>query len=100
MKRAAVPSILVVMMLLVVAAIAEAQQPGKVAKLGWLGGRSPGGPGGGGGGFGVRWLLSDTSKANRLPSSIATPRMNWSAYLLWLGTRAAQRRRNYRTNNG
>ena len=48
MKKAAVPLILVVMMLLVVAAIAEAQQPGKVAKLGWLGGRSPGGPGGGG----------------------------------------------------
>ena len=48
MKRAAVPLIFVVMMLLVVAAIAEAQQPGKVAKLGWLGGRSPGGPGGGG----------------------------------------------------
>ena len=36
------------MILLAVGVIAEAQQPGKVAKLGWLGGRSPGGPGGGG----------------------------------------------------
>ena len=35
MKKAAVPSILVVVVLLAVA-IAEAQQPAKVAKIGWL----------------------------------------------------------------
>jgi len=36
MKKSAVPSILVVMVLLAVAVIAEAQQPGKVARIGFL----------------------------------------------------------------
>src|SRR4030095_7174819 len=40
MKRAAVPSILVVVVLVAVAIIAEAQQPAKVAKIGFLGVRS------------------------------------------------------------
>jgi putative tryptophan/tyrosine transport system substrate-binding protein len=47
MKRAAVPSILVVVVLLALGVIAEAQQPGKVPKIGWLQARSPSGPGGG-----------------------------------------------------
>ena len=37
MKRAAVPSILVAVILLAVAVIAEAQQQAKVPKIGWLG---------------------------------------------------------------
>src|SRR5688572_31897935 len=37
MKRAAASSMLVSVMLLVVAGIAEAQQPTKVFKIGWLG---------------------------------------------------------------
>jgi putative ABC transport system substrate-binding protein len=37
MKRGAVPSILVVVVLLVLGVIAEAQQQAKVAKIGWLG---------------------------------------------------------------
>ena len=41
MKRAAVPLILVVMMLLVVAAIADAQQPKKGPRIGYLTGSSP-----------------------------------------------------------
>ena len=36
MKKAAVPSILVAVVLLAVAVIAEAQQPEKVGKIGWL----------------------------------------------------------------
>jgi hypothetical protein len=36
MKRAAVPSILVAVVLLAVAAIAEAQQPQKVPRIGYL----------------------------------------------------------------
>jgi ABC-type uncharacterized transport system substrate-binding protein len=40
MKKAAVPSILVVVVLVAVAIIAEAQQPAKVAKIGFLGVRS------------------------------------------------------------
>jgi ABC-type uncharacterized transport system substrate-binding protein len=40
MKKAAVPSILVAVVLLTLAVIAEAQQPGKAPKLGWL--ASPG----------------------------------------------------------
>jgi hypothetical protein len=36
MKRAAVPSILVVVVLLAVAAMVEAQQPKKVARIGYL----------------------------------------------------------------
>ena len=36
MKRAAVPSILVVVVLLAVAVIAEAQQPKKVPRIGYL----------------------------------------------------------------
>jgi putative ABC transport system substrate-binding protein len=36
MKRAAVPSILVVVVLLTLAVIAEAQQAGKASRLGWL----------------------------------------------------------------
>jgi putative tryptophan/tyrosine transport system substrate-binding protein len=41
MKRAAVPSILVVVVLLAVAVIAEAQQPKKVPRIGFLSGLSP-----------------------------------------------------------
>ena len=41
MKRAAVPSILVAVVLLAVAVIAEAQQPKKVPRIGYLGGISP-----------------------------------------------------------
>jgi putative ABC transport system substrate-binding protein len=44
MKRAAVPSILVAVVLLAVAVIAEAQQQAKVAKIGWLGDRSASDP--------------------------------------------------------
>ena len=51
MKKAAVLSILFVVMLLAVAVIAEAQQASKIPKLGWLGGRSPSGPGSGGESF-------------------------------------------------
>jgi putative tryptophan/tyrosine transport system substrate-binding protein len=36
MKKAAVPSILVVVVLLAVAVIAEAQQPGKIPRIGYL----------------------------------------------------------------
>jgi putative tryptophan/tyrosine transport system substrate-binding protein len=36
MKRAAVPSILIAVVLLAVAVIAEAQQPAKVARIGWV----------------------------------------------------------------
>jgi hypothetical protein len=36
MKKAAVPSILVAMVLLAVAVIADAQQPGKIFRIGWL----------------------------------------------------------------
>jgi putative tryptophan/tyrosine transport system substrate-binding protein len=41
MKRAAVPSVLVAVVLLAVAAIAEAQQPGKIPRIGFLIGSSP-----------------------------------------------------------
>jgi ABC-type uncharacterized transport system substrate-binding protein len=41
MKKAAVPSILVVVVLLAVAVIAEAQQPKKVSRIGYLGAASP-----------------------------------------------------------
>ena len=41
MKRAAVPSILVAVVLLAVGVIAEAQQPKKVPRIGFLGGASP-----------------------------------------------------------
>jgi hypothetical protein len=41
MKKAAPPSILVVMILLAVAVIAEAQQPNKVPRVGYLAGVSP-----------------------------------------------------------
>ena len=41
MKRAAVPSILVVVVLLAVAVIAEAQQPKKVPRIGYLSTRDP-----------------------------------------------------------
>ena len=47
MKKAAVPSILIAVMLLAVAVIAEAQQPAKVHKIGWLGNRPASGPGSG-----------------------------------------------------
>ena len=40
MKKAAVPSILVVVVLLAVAVIAEAQQPKKVPRIGFLSGAS------------------------------------------------------------
>jgi hypothetical protein len=40
MKKAAVPSILVAV-LLALGVTAEAQQPTKVPRIGWLGGRSP-----------------------------------------------------------
>src|SRR5262245_1034028 len=40
MKRAAVPSILVAVVLLAVAVIAEAQQQARVSKIGWLSARS------------------------------------------------------------
>jgi hypothetical protein len=40
MKRAAVPSILVAVVLLAVAVIAEAQQPGKVPRIGFLDART------------------------------------------------------------
>ena len=45
MKKAAVPSILVVVVLVAVAVIAEAQQPAKVGKIGWLSIGSDSGPG-------------------------------------------------------
>jgi putative tryptophan/tyrosine transport system substrate-binding protein len=41
MKRAAVPSILVVAVLVAVAVIAEAQQPKKVPRIGYLSGQDP-----------------------------------------------------------
>ena len=41
MKKAAVPSILVVVVLLAVAVIAEAQQPTKVPRIGYLTGDFP-----------------------------------------------------------
>jgi putative ABC transport system substrate-binding protein len=41
MKKAAVPSILVVVLLLAVEVIAEAQQPTKVPRIGYLSGGSP-----------------------------------------------------------
>jgi hypothetical protein len=41
MKRAAVPSILVAVVLLAVAVIAEAQQPKKVPRIGYLSGVDP-----------------------------------------------------------
>ena len=41
MKKAAVPSILVAVVLLAVAVIAEAQQPKKVPRIGYLGCGSP-----------------------------------------------------------
>jgi putative tryptophan/tyrosine transport system substrate-binding protein len=41
MKKAAVPSILVVVVLLAIAAIAEAQQPKKVPRIGYLSNRDP-----------------------------------------------------------
>jgi putative ABC transport system substrate-binding protein len=41
MKKAAVPSILVVVVLLAVAVIAEAQQPKKVPRIGYLSGADP-----------------------------------------------------------
>ena len=40
MKRAAVPSILIVVLLLALAVIAEAQQPMKVPRIGYLAGPS------------------------------------------------------------
>ena len=40
MKKAAVPSVLIAVVLLAVAVIAEAQQPKKVLRIGWLGGAS------------------------------------------------------------
>jgi ABC-type uncharacterized transport system substrate-binding protein len=45
MKRAAVPSILVAVVLFAIAVIAEAQQPAKVGKIGWLSIGSDSGPG-------------------------------------------------------
>ena len=44
MKRAAVPSILLAVVLLALGVIAEAQQPAKVPKIGWLGARSASAP--------------------------------------------------------
>ena len=41
MKKAAVPSILVAVVLLVVGAIAEAQQPKKIPRIGYLAGSDP-----------------------------------------------------------
>ena len=41
MKRAAVPSILVVVVLLALGVIAEAQQPKKVPRIGYLSARDP-----------------------------------------------------------
>src|SRR6478736_2385077 len=41
MKRAAVPSILVTVVLLAVAVIAEAQQPTKIPRIGYLTSRAP-----------------------------------------------------------
>jgi putative ABC transport system substrate-binding protein len=41
MKKTAAPSILVAVVLLAVAVIAEAQQPKKVARIGYLGAASP-----------------------------------------------------------
>jgi putative ABC transport system substrate-binding protein len=41
MKRAAVPSILIAVVLLAVAVIAEAQQPKKVSRIGYLAVNSP-----------------------------------------------------------
>jgi ABC-type uncharacterized transport system substrate-binding protein len=41
MKKAAVPSILVVVVLLAVAVIAEAQQPAKIPRIGYLDSASP-----------------------------------------------------------
>ena len=45
MKKAAVPSILIAVVLLAVAVTAEAQQPAKVGKIGWLSIGSDSGPG-------------------------------------------------------
>src|SRR5262249_40934699 len=41
MKKAAVPSIPVAVVLLALAVIADAQQPGKILRIGFLGGNSP-----------------------------------------------------------
>jgi putative tryptophan/tyrosine transport system substrate-binding protein len=43
MKRAAVPSILVAVVLLVLGVIAEAQQPAKIPRIGYLTGATPDG---------------------------------------------------------